>query len=94
MDLKFLFFLSNYILGAVLVFLSLKFFYSKKSVAPLYISFAVIIAGPLEDMLVDFVNSLPNIPPNKRKTYLWLVDQVTSLGFLIFLIIAVIESSK
>lgn len=83
----------NYLLGLSIFSLSLYLYYSKKNVVPLYITLAVIIAGPLEDLLVLLVESSKGLSPDKKKKLVCLVDQLTSLGFLIFLLLAVIESS-
>ncbi len=85
-------FFVNYILGISLVILSFSRYIRKKVRAPLYISSAVILAGPLEDILVDMVNSDPYIPPFIKKKYVVLIDQFTSMGFLMFLILAIWES--
>ncbi|WP_422446395.1 hypothetical protein [Thermoanaerobacterium sp. DL9XJH110] len=74
----------NYLLGIAITVFSVEFFLKKGAVAPLYITAAIIIAGPLEDFLVSVVK------PEQR----WLVDQLTSVGFMIFLLLAVLESAK
>ena len=85
-------FIINYILGILLVIISFSRYIKKKARAPLYISSAVVLAGPLEDILVDMVNTDPHIPPITKKQYIILIDQLTSMGFLLFLILAVLES--
>jgi hypothetical protein len=84
MKLRSLFALMNYSLGAILILLCFKAYAKTKSSAPLYIASAVILVGPIENLL----NS--KVEPGKQ----WIVDQVTSIGFLVFLILAVLSLSK
>jgi hypothetical protein len=84
--------LLNYAVGVLIGYVSLSFYFKYKSVAPLYITLAIIIGGPLEDILVQFVKSLDGVPHQKKKEYLTMVDQFTSLGFLLFLLLAVLEA--
>lgn len=86
--------LSNYILGTLIVGFSLYIHYYKKNNVPLYITLAIIIAGPIEDILAYLIKSTEHIPNYQKRRYIMLIDQFTSLGFLFFLLLAIIESSK
>ncbi|MBA1333646.1 MAG: hypothetical protein HPY66_0039 [Firmicutes bacterium] len=46
----------------------------------------------MEDVLVNSIQSNNGIPKSKKERYIALVDQSTSLGFLVFLLLAVINS--
>jgi hypothetical protein len=74
----------NIVLGVTIAVVSFDLYFKKKTLVPVYITTAVFIAGPLEDILMRLIS-----PENH-----WIVDQITSLGFLIFLLLAVIESAK
>lgn len=93
LNLKIMLKLLNYLLGTFIIVLSFYLFYKKSNITPLYIALAIITAGPLEDILVRVIKSTKNIPPDKKREYLMLVDQLTSVGFLIFLLLAIITSS-
>jgi len=80
-QLKNFFVLLNYILGILIAIISIKLFANRGLVAPLYITAAIIIAGPVENLLMQMVR------PEER----WLVDQITSVAFLIFLLLAVLK---
>lgn len=74
----------NIALGTAIIIISLDSYFKSKTLVPVYIMSAIIIAGPLEDILMKLVK------PEDR----WIVDQITSIGFLIFLLLAVIESAE
>jgi hypothetical protein len=80
-------------LGIFIVLLSFALYIKKRAKAPVYITFAIFTAGPLEDILMDFVKSRNGLTPKEKEKYLILIDQITSLGFLIFLMLAVMESA-
>lgn len=84
--------LLNYGLGGLIGLISLISLIKHKSVVPIFITFAIIIAGPLEDVLVNSIQSNNGIPKNKKESYVALVDQTTSLGFMVFLLLAAINS--
>lgn len=86
--------LSNYILGTLIIGFSLYVYYYKKNTVPLYITLAIVIAGPIEDILVYLIKSTGHIPDYQKRKYILLIDQLTSLGFLFFLLLAIIESSR
>jgi len=76
--------LLNYTLGAVITVTSISLFAERGLVAPLYITAAILIVGPIENLLMGVVK------PEDR----WIVDQLTSVAFLILLLLAVLELSK
>ncbi len=88
--LKFL----NYVLGTVIVLLSLFLYLKKGSRVPAYITLAIITAGPLEDVLTAMIKHDQNLSSKKKKKYLTLVDQLTSIGFLTFLLLAILASAS
>jgi len=81
MKLRNIFTAANYALGALLIELCFMSYVRIRKPGPIYIASAVIVAGPVEDLLNEMVD------PDKR----WIVDQVTSIGFLVFLILAVLS---
>lgn len=83
-NLRPIFVFMNYFIGFVIGIVALQLFFQKGSRAPLYIIIAIIIAGPVEEILMRMVK------PEDR----WLVDQITSILFLIFLLLATLESAK
>jgi hypothetical protein len=74
-------------LGAAVVAWGLIRFVMGGSVAPLFISLAIIIAGPIEDLLTFWVKKHGRTE-KKRSTLVQIVDLTTSIGFLICLGIA------
>jgi hypothetical protein len=56
-------------------------------VPALFVSLAVVLAGPLEDYLKNLVRHRRGLPPEEPPVKL--VDLTTSIGFLICLIIAI-----
>jgi len=88
--LKFL----NYLLGTTLVVSSLYIYLTRSKTIPLYISLAIIIAGPLEDALIGYIEKSPNLSPGDKEQFQNIVDNITSLTFLIFLGIAVLETAN
>jgi len=93
-DLKNSLKLLNYILGAIIALFSFYLYYKKRNTVPVLITLAIIVAGPLEDIMYQIIMYKKNIPPEKKKEYFMLVDQLTSAGFLIFLLLAIITSSS
>ncbi|MDD4569317.1 MAG: hypothetical protein PHE70_04220 [Tepidanaerobacteraceae bacterium] len=83
-QLKMAFSILNYSLGVFIAIMSLKLFTKKGLTAPIYITAAIVVVGPIENLLMRIVK------PEDR----WLVDQLTSVAFLIFLLLAVLESGK
>jgi hypothetical protein len=84
----------NTVLGTGVVFFSLHLYHTRGEEVPLYIALAIIIAGPVEDFLVEYVNGIPSLPPEQRKSYIQIIDKSTSLAFLTFLGMAVLCSVK
>ncbi|ADL08804.1 hypothetical protein [Thermosediminibacter oceani] len=80
-DLLVLLRLMNFGMGALTVLYSFCLFFKNKSLSPLFIALAIITAGPLEDLLMRRVS--PKYWP--------VIDQLTSLGFLVFLFLAVLS---
>jgi hypothetical protein len=62
------------LLGAVIVMEGLYKAFKFQSITALYISLVIIIVGPIEDLL----NNNTNLPE-------YIIDQLTSIAFLIFL---------
>ncbi|HHX22758.1 MAG TPA: hypothetical protein GX723_01850 [Thermoanaerobacterales bacterium] len=83
-QLKNVFVFLNYALGILIALISLSLFAKKGYVAPIYITVAIVIVGPIENLLMKMVS------PKDR----WIVDQITSILFLIFLLLAVLEFAK
>lgn len=82
--LRLSFLIINYILGILIAVSSIKTFCEKRVFAPLFITAAIIVGGPLEDFLMK------QVKPEQQ----WIIDQLTSIGFLVFLLLAVLELSK
>lgn len=80
-QLKTAFNLLNYALGIFISVISIALFANKKLLAPLYITAAIVVVGPIENLLLGMVR------PEER----WIIDQITSVIFLIFLLLAVLE---
>jgi len=70
--------LMNFGMGVLTILYSFSLFFGKKSLTSLYIAAAIITAGPIEDLLMRRVS--PKYRP--------VIDQLTSLGFLVFLFLA------
>ena len=81
--------LLNYFVGIVVVFSALYLYFTEKLLIPLYIALSIIIAGPVESLLNAFIKNNLFITEREKKLYLSLVDNLTSLAFLIFLGLAV-----
>jgi len=83
-NLKSMLYLTNFFLGALIFILSIFYLIKNKSVVPYLISFGILLVGPVEDALMKMV------APDDR----WIIDQLTSIGMLIFLLSAVVQSQK
>ncbi len=73
------------LLGAVVVLAG--FFDYKKTKSnktSLYISLAITVVGPVEDLLKKIIND-KYMPDDQREIYIELVDQLTSITFLALL---------
>jgi len=80
-QLKTLLNLLNYTLGIIISLFSIKLYTKRELTAPLYITCAIIVAGPIENLLMSMVS------PKEW----WIVDGITSILFLIFLLLAVLD---
>ncbi|TYP58741.1 hypothetical protein [Thermosediminibacter litoriperuensis] len=81
-DLLVLLRLMNFGMGILTVLFSFRLFFKNKSLFPLFIAAAIITAGPVEDLIMSRVS------PEQRPV----IDQLTSLGFLVFLFLALLSS--
>lgn len=82
----------NYSFGTAVVVSSLYFYFTQNKTVPLYIALSIIIAGPLEDYLISYIQNSPSILPGNKERYKKIVDNTTSLAFLILLGAAVSEA--
>lgn len=81
---------ANLLIGAVVVLAALiEFTVDRSDKTPLYIALAIIVVGPVEDLLNKLLDRIA-IPENQRRLYKKMVDQLTSLIFLILLGLIVI----
>jgi predicted Abi (CAAX) family protease len=83
--------LINYALGIAIGGVALYEYKSHHNITPMLIILAVVIAGPLEDFLVRMVEEKP-LSPGEKERRIRLVDQLTSLGFMLFLLLAALNS--
>lgn len=83
--------LVNYVLGISIGGVAVYEYKKHRNITPLLIILAVVIAGPLEDFLVRMVEEKP-IPDKEKEKGVMLVDQLTSLGFMFFLLLAALHS--
>ena len=74
-------------LGVIEIVYGIWRFYANRIAPALLASLAVVIAGPLEDILDALVRRRRKIPPEEPA--ITLVDQATSIGLLVCLIIAI-----
>ncbi|MBO8167556.1 MAG: hypothetical protein H0Z35_00050 [Thermoanaerobacteraceae bacterium] len=82
---------ANLLMGAVVVLAALiEFKVDRSDKTPLYIALAIIVVGPVEDLLNKLLDQIA-IPENQRQLYKKMVDQLTSLIFLILLGFIVID---
>lgn len=78
----------NYIIGAALLIIGIGAFILNGAVVPFLIALALIAVGPVEDLLNRYLK-LPGVDPAQTKT---LIDQSTSLTFIVLLIAAMLVS--
>lgn len=83
----------NYFVGTAVVASSFNFYFTKNETIPLYIALAIIIAGPLEDFLITYIERSPSLSPADKEQYAKIVDNTTSLAFLILLGLAVLKAT-
>lgn len=76
--------LAGWILGAAVIVYGFSIYRSSRNLPALLISLAVLIAGPLEDLLKGWVRRRTQCAP--AEPLVRLVDLATSVGFLILLL--------
>jgi len=81
--------LFNYILGTTVVAAALISYVNTNKKIPLRIALAIIIAGQLEGFLKFYIKNSPSLSPNDKEKYIEMIDNITSLAFLILLGLAV-----
>jgi len=74
----------GWVLGAAVIVYGIWRFWKERTVAALLISLAVVIAGPLEDVLKAWVRKEHRL--GEEKPALALVDAATSVAFLVLLL--------
>lgn len=84
----------NYLLGSTVVLSALFIYLKKGKTAPLYIALAIIIAGPLEELLIAYAKRSPALSPVDKEQHVKMIDNITSMAFLMLLGLAVSESDK
>ncbi|MGQ0548738.1 MAG: hypothetical protein ACT4PY_03590 [Armatimonadota bacterium] len=77
----------GYVFGAAVILYGLWRYFVQGSLPSLLISLAVFVAGPLEDILTNWVRRMRQLPDEQLEVTL--VDLTTSLAFLILLLIAI-----
>lgn len=80
--------LLNITLGGMTVALCCHDYFFSGRRPPLYIALAILIAGPLEDLLQEYCCRHPHLRPRQRRQCVALVDKLTSLAFLLLLLLA------
>ncbi|MTI83897.1 MAG: hypothetical protein FH756_08305 [Firmicutes bacterium] len=90
MDILHLIKSANLLLGTGVVTSSVYLYVTQNAKIPLLISLAIVIAGPIEDLLTNYVEESPSLSPNDKKHYTDFIDQSTSLAFLALLGLAVL----
>ena len=80
----------NYLAGGLLVFVAVASYVRLQAVVPALLALAVLIVGPGEDLLNRYL-VLPGVDP---ATMLALVDQGTSLAFVVLLIVGALSSIR
>ncbi len=83
----------NYLLGTTVVVSAFYTYVTKNETIPLYVALAIIAAGPLEDLLIAYINRSPSLSPGDKEQYKKFVDSTTSLTFLVLLGLVVLESN-
>jgi len=78
----------NYIFGAALILIGIGAFILSRASVPFLIALALIIVGPVEDLLERYFK-LPRVEQKQTKT---LIDQSTSLAFILLLLWAMLIS--
>jgi len=83
----------NYLLGTTVVVNALYIYITENKTIPLYIALAIITAGPLEDLLITYTKRSPSLSPGNKEQYAKIIDNVTSIAFLVLLGFAVLETT-
>ncbi|GEA16526.1 hypothetical protein E308F_27720 [Moorella sp. E308F] len=81
----------SYLLGTIVVIECFAKLLSGRSRIPLYIALAIIIVGPVEDLINAFIEK-NKIWRQERKFYKELVNQITSIAFLILMELSISEA--
>ncbi len=77
----------GYVLGGAVILYGLWRYVAQGSVPSLLIALAVFIAGPLEDLLGNWVRRMKRLAD--EEPVVTLVDLATSVAFLVLLLIAI-----
>ncbi|MDK2820185.1 MAG: hypothetical protein PWP31_150 [Clostridia bacterium] len=83
--------LISYLLGTIVVIEGIKKYFKSDSNIPIYLVMAIIIVGPVEDLLNDIINN-KEMTPQEQEFYIQLINQITSIAFLILLWLSIYES--
>jgi hypothetical protein len=78
----------GWVLGGIVIVYGVARFVAAGAVPALLIALAVMIVGPLEDLLKAAVRRQA-APPEQKERLVQLMDQATSAAFLILLILAI-----
>ncbi|MCG8400076.1 MAG: hypothetical protein MJA84_00600 [Firmicutes bacterium] len=84
----------NYLLGTAVVVSGLYNYLTTDKRIPLYVALAIIIAGPLEDLLTCYIRKSPVLSPDDKEPYVKIVDNTSSLAFLLLLGLVIYNDSK
>jgi len=75
----------NYYFGGIIVLSGLyEYFIDNSNKIPFYIALAIIIVGPLENLLNRLLEEMP-VSEEKRQIYSTTIDLSTSLAFILLL---------
>ena len=78
----------GWVLGAVVIIYGVARFLAAGSAPALFIALAVVIVGPIEELLKAAVRRQA-APAEEQERLLQLMDQITSVSFLILLLLAI-----
>ena len=93
MDILRVFRVLNYLLGTTIVVSAFNIYLTKNKKIPLYIALAIMIAGPLEDLLIAYIKMSQKLPSGDKEHYADIVNNTTSLAFLVLLGLAVLKTA-
>lgn len=74
----------GWVLGAAVIFYGFWRYWTERSIPPLLVSLAVLVAGPLEDLLKRWIRHRRRL--GREEPGVVLVDAATSVAFLILLL--------